>query len=782
MTRPASWRTIGEVMLVAEMVVIAATPFDDLFEPGVLAWRILVAAFVALAPGVLLRPGGRRPAAFASLLFSLAAFLLVAAVGCFHDRAVAGVLPGPEFLSGIRDGLVDGPRLVLTSAVPAPATGEMLLVPIALVYWAVAVGTELTWRTRSRLAAPSIAVALFGLALTFQPAGSSQHTVPAAVVAGLSMLYVMARARSSVDAGAADDRSGTRSEGVAGASGSAATPGAPAPTGSLERGRAVALATLGVAAVVGIAVLATAIVPVSSDRYALRDSVQAPVDPVEQLNPLQLVNLQDRDPETDLTPVLTATTPTERIDSIRLPIARLTRYGCDRDGFRSIGRALVSADQLPALRHGQQAAATSVDVKLDGAWSRVLPTPGTVASVSVADGRSVSVDPSDRLLILDSTPVEGVEYRVQSVLMSDLGASQGDQSAVIGAADQTTAAAFDRCRADELALARGEARTIVAVAGDDLGRLRALVSWCAALRRDPQAPQGDDLSLHRLFVAAEPVGTAVPTGSVVAAGGTAAQVVTACAVVGQLSGLPVRVAAGYIAKGTSGSTVATRASLSVWLEVRDASGLWRSVPVLGDPKALPPPDQGSSGSGTGDDPGSPPTTSPTIVTPTCDPDCPDIDGSDVKWLLVVGVAAIAVATLAWRASAGVRRRRRRRSGTPSQRLAGAWMEAVDTLGSVGVIADAFGPEDIARTADSFPGAAASLRDLGSILDTTFAPDPPGAEQADAAWRAVGELRRGIRSKRTGSHGNGRVAPSTSTSSPTTTSSPESEAQPAESTL
>ena len=39
-TRPASWRTIGEVMLVAEMVVIAATPFDDLFEPGVLAWRI----------------------------------------------------------------------------------------------------------------------------------------------------------------------------------------------------------------------------------------------------------------------------------------------------------------------------------------------------------------------------------------------------------------------------------------------------------------------------------------------------------------------------------------------------------------------------------------------------------------------------------------------------------------------------------------------------------------------------------------------------------------------
>lgn len=183
--------------------------------------------------------------------------------------------------------------------------------------------------------------------------------------------------------------------------------------------------------------------------------------------------------------------------------------------------------------------------------------------------------------------------------------------------------------------------------------------------------------------------------------------------------------------------------LSGWLEVHGADGLEHPVPVLGapDPSAGDPP-KSSPDDKAGQDDASPPPESTNTHQPStreeADPDVP------VEAIVVVSAATLAL--VGWRLSRGARRRRRRRRGTPEQRLTGAWMEAVDALGSVGVIADAFGPEDIALAAGAFPATADSLERLGSILSTTFAPDPPTAEQADEAWRAVDQLRRGIRSR------------------------------------
>jgi hypothetical protein len=715
-----SWRTVGEVVLAAELCLLAASPFVDLFAPAVVPWRLLVAGLAALVPGLLLRIRGARPSLLLSVLISFVVFLFAAAICCFADVAVAGFVPGPDVLGGIRSGLVDGSRQILTSAVPAPSTGEMLLIPFALVFWAVTAVAEVTWRTRTRLVAPAVAVALFAVALSFQPAGADEDLLIAAAIAGLALLYVLARNRSSTAAIVPDGTEDSRRP--------------------IELGRTATFAVVGIAALIGVAIALASVVPVQSDRLALRDSVQEPVEPVEQLNPLLLVNPVQRG---DVTPtaVLDLSTPDPDLDLVRLPIGRLDTYDC-AGGFDASTDAVASADVLPPL--ASNPSTTVMDITLVSAESRVLPAPGNVVAASVEDGRQIYSDPADRLLVLSATPIDGAHYRVRTAIPADV---SGESSFAVGA---TTSANASVVQCEELAQVDLQrlANQIGLLQGDGQDRLQTLAGWCQGLRADPETVQGDDLSLGRLFG----TGSAEVPSVIGPEGGSAAQVVTACAALGQAAGLPVQVAVGYVADVDDGNGAVTTSDLSTWLEVRDVDGLFHPVPVLGepDPSAGNPPETSSDQDQTGDRDVSPPPSDPAEFQPSVPEE--DRAGAAPWALLLAGLIVTVVGAVAWRATGGARRRRRRRSGSPAERLSGAWMEAVDTLGSVGVVADAFGPEDIARTADAFPTAREPLQRLGELLATTFAPSPPTAERAEAAWVAVDQLRRALRAGRTSASG------------------------------
>lgn len=705
--RRPSWRAYGEVALATELCLLAAAPFVGLFPSGALAWRLLLAGLAGVVPGVLLRLRGRRPSPVSSFGVAVLVFLLVATVLCFRDVAVAGVVPTADVLSGIRDGIVDGPRQILTSAVPAPETGAMLLVPVAIAYWAVVVATELTWRTRSRLGVPVIVVVAFGVALSFEPTDTGGHLMTAAVIAGLSLLYLVAR----------KPRSSTVSteyeEGEVVAS---------------DRRRSAGTALFGTVVLVAVAMGLAVVAPVGADRRGLRDSIEPPVDPITVVNPLMLLNPVQRG---DVVPtgVLDLSTPDGDMKVARLPIARLDSFEC-HSGFAPSTRAVASAGELPPLP--SDPTMSIVTVNLTGAESRVLPAPGNVVQVTVRDGRPVYSDPTDRLIMVGATPIDGVEYRVLTAVTPDVG---GDADFTVGRStvDQAGLAKCEAASGADVSAALVAAGILTGSAQD---RLQALARWCQGLRADPNLKEGDDLSLRRL-IGSDPT-------SVLASGeGSAAQKVATCAYLGQRAGLPVQIAVGYVTSVADGRATAMTTDLSAWLEVSDTNGLMHPVPVLGkpDPSAGDPPESSATDK-TGDDDVSPPPES----TETNQPSVEEEGESDPPWVWVGAAAAAVLMSAAWRLSSRARRRRRRRRGSPEQRLAGAWMEAVDALGSVGVIADTFGPEDIARTADAFPAASEPLERLGAILATTFAPDPPTAAQADEAWRAVDQLRRGLRSR------------------------------------
>jgi hypothetical protein len=97
------------------------------------------------------------------------------------------------------------------------------------------------------------------------------------------------------------------------------------------------------------------------------------------------------------------------------------------------------------------------------------------------------------------------------------------------------------------------------------------------------------------------------------------------------------------------------------------------------------------------------------------------------------------------------RRRRRRRGDPSQRVAGAWLEAVDYLAMAGASIDATMTcrEVAVSVADAAPHtragrrlrrAAPAVADLAPrVSEAIFSGRQPSADRADHAWRVARSL-------------------------------------------
>ena len=112
-------------------------------------WTYLTAAAVGVALGVfvaLVITQLRLPG-LVSLAIALVVFVAFGAVVAARDETIAGIVPTPEAVSGLVDGMVSGWRRLLTSLPPSGSLGNLLAVPY-LIGFVVAIVSQLLARRR----------------------------------------------------------------------------------------------------------------------------------------------------------------------------------------------------------------------------------------------------------------------------------------------------------------------------------------------------------------------------------------------------------------------------------------------------------------------------------------------------------------------------------------------------------------------------------------------------------------------------------------------------------
>ena len=95
------------------------------------------------------RPARRPRPLIGSLAFGALGWLVAVSATLYRDDATAGVLPGPALLRRIGGDVLDAPRGVLTTVLPAPGDAELLVLVSLSVWLAGYTGAELALRTHS---------------------------------------------------------------------------------------------------------------------------------------------------------------------------------------------------------------------------------------------------------------------------------------------------------------------------------------------------------------------------------------------------------------------------------------------------------------------------------------------------------------------------------------------------------------------------------------------------------------------------------------------------------
>lgn len=183
MTSRLSWPAAAELALTATIAAAAGASFQRVFG---LAPLIPVLAAAAILPAVLsafLFSQRRWLPAWAAFPVSMVAWLIVASAALLHGADLAA----------LRTSLSDGWWQMLTTILPAPASGRLLLDVHLLVWLASMTAAEIVLRTRMTLLAvlPGLGVLLAGLALGVDGPGSDRW--PAVALMACAGLFLVLR-------------------------------------------------------------------------------------------------------------------------------------------------------------------------------------------------------------------------------------------------------------------------------------------------------------------------------------------------------------------------------------------------------------------------------------------------------------------------------------------------------------------------------------------------------------------------------------------------------------
>ncbi|OHV38956.1 hypothetical protein CC117_02445 [Parafrankia colletiae] len=669
---------------------------------------------VLLAGGLAMVLAARLRPADMVVLAAMVGWVPCALVALVATRGAAGP---SAFGSALRDGWAD----LLTVALPADPTVELLVVP-SLVLWVVTVAAVLLVLRTDAVLLPLLPVVLADvLALVVTSSGGRSQLPLTGCLTFTALVLVLVR--TSQAAGSAES------------------------AGWL---------TLGLPLVAGAAAAATlgaSILPLADgdERFDPRDHREPPVATAPLLDPLAQVQVEQRanPPRSLFTARLSSTTGRLPVD--RLRIAALGDF--DGADWRDEGLFVRAGGTLPTDGPEITVATTQVgmDVTIDGWGGTLLPSIGVPVGLR---GRAVSVQPGSGSLAAVAAPRAGDGYRLRAEVATPDGEALRLARAASGPMTDRYAA-LPPGLAPELAQLADE---VTANASTSYDRLVALADYLRDPDRFPYdggAPPG-----HSYGAVARLLGvTATAPGPVTGAGaagagpatdrrGYAEQHAAAFAVLARAQGFPTRIAVGYLLDRTStdgpGGFVVTTRQAHAWPEVAlDGIG-WvgfepTDISKLG--LTLAPADRPATG-GAGQQDLNVNVVAPVVV-PQLDPTGAAAGGGERAgrtWpgyaaaLLAAPLLGLALVPLEKRR----RRWRRRRAGPPSARIAAAWREVCDRLTEHGLPGSpALTPREVAGRARELPACTAAAHHLGSLAPLVtmalFGAAEPGEDDAHRAW-------------------------------------------------
>jgi hypothetical protein len=712
---------VGVLAALGGFGFVAAFRLDDLVRP------VVVGAAAGVAVSLAVTGLGRRNVS-TTLLVAVPGLAAAALVACGIDVGSLG--------SALRD----GPRTILTSAVPAPGRPELVLVPYVATALAALLAAELAQRSRLAVAPALPPVAVFALGLAFGGEGRlPPQWIPVAWVLAAAVLTGWRAGGSDAEADVpvvqgAHSRSRRRR-----------VPGAP----GLPSLRAIAVVVLVAVPLAGCARWLGPRLPGADERerFELRDLVEQPGRTQQLSNPLIAVTAWQDGPDD---PLFTAEA-SGRVDRWRLAV--LDAY--DGIEWRSTAGFVAAGPELPGPLVGEgsgsgdepevtthEVTGTVEPTGLDGRWLPVVDRAVEVSAPGTLFDRSGGV-----LLVERGALPE--RYTVRSAV------PEPDPERLVGAA----VADDDEARA-ALALPDGVPDDIGALADEIVSGTGSAYARAAAIQRylaaspatagpayelaTEEPPSGHSIGHLRCFLfATERCGRR----------GSAEQFVGAYALLARAAGLPTRVVVGFEAARGAGRFEVTAHDATAWAEVKLAGVGWVAFDPVPDPSVeITPPTTGVAGAV------APPTPSPpTSVDANADdgaapePEIPtsaedDAGGSALPLAIGAGVAVgllvVALPAL-WRSR---RRRRRRRAPSPGGRIAGAWAAALDELSAdpYATVTRAMAVADVvgAGRARFGPGPATdALAPLGALVNRShFAAVTPDDDAARQAWTLTDRFR------------------------------------------
>lgn len=638
----------------------------------------------------------------------------LAAVPILFGVALATCGPGAS-PGAVLTGLVDGPRRILTSAVPMQVEPEVLLVPFALAGAAAFLGTELAQRTRTALAPllPGLVVLIAGLLFGIDDRLPPGWTPTAWVVVALLVAGWRSNATTVVPALAADTD----------------TPDAPQPAAGRVGGlRGLLAVGLLVVPVVLVARWVEPRAPGNAeerDRRSLRELFDPPADPAAMSSPLvALTGLQTG--ADDVMFVVDTSAPVERWRQVVLDTYDGTSW-TSHASLLPVGAELPGADVV-----GQRIEQTVEPVGLEGRW---LPVADRVVDVKAGD---LLFDDTGGVLVAPAKLPERYEA-VSIVPTPDTGRLVNATAAV----DEEALAARrlpDVAKADLLDDVVKQADEIVAGATSDYAKAAAIERFLADPSPDApyvlavdEQPSGHTLGHLRCFLFA---------GDTCGHRGSTEQFVAAFALLARAADLPTRVVVGFQGSPAPGRDEVTAHDATAWAEVKFAGIGWVAFDPVPDPTlSVTPPTTALPGE-QGDAPDEHSDTStPDGSTGKNDDEGTKSgagDSATPAWALALGglTALLVVAVATPGTLRAVRRRRRRRAADAGARLAGAWATVVDELRRGGVpLTPGLAVSDVVATGhEHFPTAAEPLAPLGHLVNRArFARGRATDPDADTAW-------------------------------------------------
>ncbi|MET7299635.1 DUF3488 and transglutaminase-like domain-containing protein [Embleya sp. NPDC005575] len=640
-----------------------------------------------------------------SVVLSALAWLLVVSGTLFRDRAVGYVVPTPGGVRDIGAAVVNAPKSILTTVLPAPPDGELLVLVSVCVWVAAFASAELALRTAtvSLPALPALLAVVVPVVLGVGGPGSNVPVMIAMIGAIGLLLLIRAPQRRP-------------------------------PMGTALVGAPIVVALACVAGLLGPDL------PGTRDRRPpdLRDLVELP--PPQRLtgiSPLDRISAWLMSPDQ---PMFSVDGPSAPDRYWRLTV--LDRY--DGSSWYPVRDLRATAGRVPDSPDGRPAVLTSVvnHVTLRDLGDIWLPASDRPTGVD-APGLRLRVDPVSGVIASGSGLRSGTRYRIDARIP----ALDPDRLQYLPAAHDpanTVLPESDAVGRPIPALEALRAKAVLATSGSTFPYQQALrlAQWLRASphRYDIAAVPGHSYRNLQFFLETSKEGTSE-------------QFATAFAVMARTLNLPTRVVVGFSAgrEGANGVHEVRSGDVLAWPEVEFEGVGW--VPFF------PTPGQATD---TGAHKQAPEQKAPTSSTPAKpitraekdrqiagqsrsgpapDPATPVRSHRErTRWELFAaagaGVGVVGYLVSAWLGPVLARRRRRR--GGPREQVIGAWRQInEDLVGAgmrtsesltVGDVADYGATRLPSEAADRLPGLAALVNDIAYGERTIDQAD------ADAAWR------------------------------------------------